>query len=118
MRTVLSFALPLIAGLLGLAGSLLAVCSCTIVPLFASFPEDQLRMLTTVVTRKSAPRSTTSAERRLAREGSMPRRLAARNTMSFTSRGAASASIHIFTAVVSLYGSRIEATRRTHHSCR
>jgi CRP/FNR family cyclic AMP-dependent transcriptional regulator len=29
------------------------------VPLFASFPEDQLRMLTTVVTRKSAPRSTT-----------------------------------------------------------
>jgi CRP/FNR family transcriptional regulator, cyclic AMP receptor protein len=29
------------------------------VPLFASFPEDQLRMLTMVVTRKSAPRSTT-----------------------------------------------------------
>jgi len=29
------------------------------VPLFASFPEDQLRMLTTVVTRRSAPRSTT-----------------------------------------------------------
>jgi CRP/FNR family cyclic AMP-dependent transcriptional regulator len=29
------------------------------VPLFASFPEDQLRMLTTMVTRKSAPRSTT-----------------------------------------------------------
>jgi len=29
------------------------------VPLFASVPEDQLRMLTTVVTRKSAPRSTT-----------------------------------------------------------
>jgi CRP/FNR family cyclic AMP-dependent transcriptional regulator len=29
------------------------------VPLFASFPEEQLRMLTTVVTRKSAPRSTT-----------------------------------------------------------
>ena len=29
------------------------------VPLFASFPEDQLRMLTTVVRRKSAPRSTT-----------------------------------------------------------
>ena len=29
------------------------------VPLFSSFPEDQLRMLTTVVTRKSAPRSTT-----------------------------------------------------------
>src|SRR5688500_4704217 len=29
------------------------------VPLFASFPEDQLRMLTTVVTRKSTPRSTT-----------------------------------------------------------
>jgi CRP/FNR family transcriptional regulator, cyclic AMP receptor protein len=29
------------------------------VPLFASFPEDQLRMLTTMVTRRSAPRSTT-----------------------------------------------------------
>ena len=29
------------------------------VPLFASCPEEQLRMLTTVVTRKSAPRSTT-----------------------------------------------------------
>jgi len=29
------------------------------VPLFASFPEDQLRLLTTVVTRRSAPRSTT-----------------------------------------------------------
>jgi len=29
------------------------------VPLFASFPEDQLRVLTTVVTRRSAPRSTT-----------------------------------------------------------
>jgi len=29
------------------------------VPLFVSVPEDQLRMLTTVVTRKSAPRSTT-----------------------------------------------------------
>jgi CRP/FNR family cyclic AMP-dependent transcriptional regulator len=29
------------------------------VPLFASFPEDQLRTLTTMVTRKSAPRSTT-----------------------------------------------------------
>ena len=29
------------------------------VPLFASVPEDQLRMLTMVVTRKSAPRSTT-----------------------------------------------------------
>jgi len=29
------------------------------VPMFASFPEDQLRMLTTVVTRRSAPRSTT-----------------------------------------------------------
>jgi CRP/FNR family cyclic AMP-dependent transcriptional regulator len=29
------------------------------VPLFATFPEDQLRMLTSVVTRKSAPRSTT-----------------------------------------------------------
>jgi len=29
------------------------------VPLFTSFPEDQLRMLTTMVTRKSAPRSTT-----------------------------------------------------------
>ena len=29
------------------------------VPLFATFPEDQLRMLTMVVTRKSAPRSTT-----------------------------------------------------------
>jgi CRP/FNR family transcriptional regulator, cyclic AMP receptor protein len=29
------------------------------VPLFASFPEDQLRMLTTMVARKSAPRSTT-----------------------------------------------------------
>jgi len=29
------------------------------VPLFASFPEDQLRMLATVVTRRSAPRSTT-----------------------------------------------------------
>jgi CRP/FNR family cyclic AMP-dependent transcriptional regulator len=29
------------------------------VPLFASFPEDYLRMLTTVVARKSAPRSTT-----------------------------------------------------------
>jgi CRP/FNR family cyclic AMP-dependent transcriptional regulator len=29
------------------------------VPLFASFPEDQLRMLTSVVTRKSLPRSTT-----------------------------------------------------------
>jgi len=29
------------------------------VPLFASFPEDQLRMLTTVVTRKSLPRSST-----------------------------------------------------------
>jgi len=29
------------------------------VPLFASFPEDQLRMLTTMVTRKSTPRSTT-----------------------------------------------------------
>ena len=28
------------------------------VPLFSSFPEDQLRMLATVVTRKSAPRST------------------------------------------------------------
>ena len=29
------------------------------VPLFASFPDDQLRMLTTVVTRRSAPRATT-----------------------------------------------------------
>jgi CRP/FNR family transcriptional regulator, cyclic AMP receptor protein len=29
------------------------------VPLFASFPEDQLHMLTTMVTRRSAPRSTT-----------------------------------------------------------
>jgi CRP/FNR family transcriptional regulator, cyclic AMP receptor protein len=29
------------------------------VPMFATFPEDQLRMLTTVVTRRSAPRSTT-----------------------------------------------------------
>ena len=29
------------------------------VPLFTSFPEDQLRMLTTMVARKSAPRSTT-----------------------------------------------------------
>src|SRR5918995_6636294 len=29
------------------------------VPLFSSFPEDQLRMLTTVVARKSIPRSTT-----------------------------------------------------------
>ena len=29
------------------------------VPLFASFPEDQLRTLTTMVTRRSAPRSTT-----------------------------------------------------------
>jgi CRP/FNR family cyclic AMP-dependent transcriptional regulator len=29
------------------------------VPLFASFPEEQLRMLTTVVTRRSLPRSTT-----------------------------------------------------------
>jgi CRP/FNR family cyclic AMP-dependent transcriptional regulator len=29
------------------------------VPLFASFPEDQLRMLTSVVTRRSLPRSTT-----------------------------------------------------------
>jgi CRP/FNR family cyclic AMP-dependent transcriptional regulator len=29
------------------------------VPLFATLPEEQLRMLTTVVTRKSAPRSTT-----------------------------------------------------------
>ena len=29
------------------------------VPLFTSFPEDQLRMLTMVVTRKSTPRSTT-----------------------------------------------------------
>ena len=29
------------------------------VPLFTTFPEDQLRMLTTMVTRKSAPRSTT-----------------------------------------------------------
>jgi len=29
------------------------------VPLFTSFPEDQLRMLTTVVTRRSLPRSTT-----------------------------------------------------------
>jgi CRP/FNR family cyclic AMP-dependent transcriptional regulator len=29
------------------------------VPLFASFPEDQLRMLTMVVTRRSAPRGTT-----------------------------------------------------------
>ena len=29
------------------------------VPLFTTFPEDQLRMLTLVVTRKSAPRSTT-----------------------------------------------------------
>src|SRR5258706_12852613 len=29
------------------------------VPLFSSFPEDQLRMLAAVVTRKSAPRSTT-----------------------------------------------------------
>ena len=29
------------------------------VPLFTTFPEDQLRMLTMVVTRKSAPRSTT-----------------------------------------------------------
>jgi CRP/FNR family cyclic AMP-dependent transcriptional regulator len=29
------------------------------VPLFASFPEDQLRMLTTVVTRRALPRSTT-----------------------------------------------------------
>jgi CRP/FNR family cyclic AMP-dependent transcriptional regulator len=29
------------------------------VPLFASFPEDQLRIITTLVTRKSAPRSTT-----------------------------------------------------------
>ena len=29
------------------------------VPLFSSFPEDQLRMLTTVVARKSVPRSTT-----------------------------------------------------------
>src|ERR687895_955546 len=29
------------------------------VPLFTSFPEEQLRILTTLVTRKSAPRSTT-----------------------------------------------------------
>src|SRR5260221_4835010 len=29
------------------------------VPLFTSFPEDQLRMLTTMVTRRSAARSTT-----------------------------------------------------------
>src|SRR3979409_2368173 len=29
------------------------------VPLFSSFPEDQLRMLASVVTRKSTPRSTT-----------------------------------------------------------
>src|SRR5438309_11648526 len=29
------------------------------VPLFTSFPEDQARMLTTMVTRRSAPRSTT-----------------------------------------------------------
>src|SRR5438874_7157712 len=29
------------------------------VPLFTSFPEDQLRMLSTMVTRRSAPRSTT-----------------------------------------------------------
>jgi len=29
------------------------------VPLFASFPEDQLRMLTAVITRRSLPRSTT-----------------------------------------------------------
>jgi hypothetical protein len=29
------------------------------VPLFASCPDDQLRMLTPVVTRKSAPRATT-----------------------------------------------------------
>src|SRR5207245_8562998 len=29
------------------------------VPLFASFPEDQARMLTTMVTRRSAPRNTT-----------------------------------------------------------
>src|SRR3954463_8329483 len=29
------------------------------VPLFTSFPEDQLRMLTPMVTRRSAPRSTT-----------------------------------------------------------
>jgi CRP/FNR family cyclic AMP-dependent transcriptional regulator len=29
------------------------------VPLFASFPDEQLRMLTTMVTRRSAPRSTT-----------------------------------------------------------
>jgi len=29
------------------------------VPLFASFPEDQLRMLTSVITRRSLPRSTT-----------------------------------------------------------
>ncbi len=29
------------------------------VPLFASFPDDQLRMLTTMVTRRSAPRGTT-----------------------------------------------------------
>jgi len=29
------------------------------VPLFASFPEDQLRIITTLVTRKSTPRSTT-----------------------------------------------------------
>ncbi|HEY5897705.1 MAG TPA: cyclic nucleotide-binding domain-containing protein [Burkholderiales bacterium] len=29
------------------------------VPLFASFPDDQLRVLTTMVTRRSAPRSTT-----------------------------------------------------------
>ena len=29
------------------------------VPLFASFPEEQLRMLSTMITRKSAPRSTT-----------------------------------------------------------
>ena len=29
------------------------------VPLFASFPEDQLRLLTPVITRRSLPRSTT-----------------------------------------------------------
>jgi CRP/FNR family transcriptional regulator, cyclic AMP receptor protein len=29
------------------------------VPLFASFPEEQLRLITTLVTRKSTPRSTT-----------------------------------------------------------
>src|SRR5438094_9377505 len=50
----------------GYEGRLISAMATTVstavlkaVPLFASFPEDQLRMLTTMVTRRSASRSTT-----------------------------------------------------------